>query len=268
MTEENTQRLKLICSAKLAEQAERYDEMAEAMKSLVETCISDKEELSVEERNLLSVAYKNAIASRRAAWRIVSSVEQKEANKSNVIQQNLAAAYRSKIEKELTHICSNILALLDDRLIPATTVRQREHVCQLPQDSESLVFYHKMKGDYYRYLSEFACDEDKQRASDSAKVSYQKATEIAEAELKSTHPIRLGLALNFSVFFYEILNMTHEACEMAKRAFDEAITEFDSVSEDSYKDSTLIMQLLRDNLTLWAADIQNESAGDKAKPTE
>lgn len=125
-----------------------------------------------------------------------------------------------------------------------------------------------MKGDYYRYISEFSCDQEKAQASASAKESYQKATEIAETELKSTHPIRLGLALNFSVFFYEILNKPHEACEMAKRAFDEAITEFDSVSEDSYKDSTLIMQLLRDNLTLWASDIQSEVTGDKAKQDE
>lgn len=256
MTEEITQRSKLTYSAKLAEQAERYDEMAEAMKSLVETCITGKEELTVEERNLLSVAYKNAVGSRRASWRIVSSVEQKEASKSNVAQQNIASGYRVKIEKELNNICSNILGLLNDRLIPATT------------DSESHVFYHKMKGDYYRYISEFSCDQEKAQASASAKESYQKATEIAETELKSTHPIRLGLALNFSVFFYEILNKPHEACEMAKRAFDEAITEFDSVSEDSYKDSTLIMQLLRDNLTLWASDIQSEVTGDKAKQDE
>ncbi|KAK1443754.1 14-3-3 domain containing protein [Babesia gibsoni] len=256
MTEEITQRSKLTYSAKLAEQAERYDEMADAMKSLVETCISGKEELTVEERNLLSVAYKNAVGSRRASWRIVSSVEQKEASKSNVAQQNIAADYRVKIEKELNNICSSILSLLNDKLIPATT------------DSESHVFYHKMKGDYYRYISEFSCDQEKAQASVSAKESYQKATEIAETELKSTHPIRLGLALNFSVFFYEILNKPHEACEMAKRAFDEAITEFDSVSEDSYKDSTLIMQLLRDNLTLWASDIQSDAAGEKAKQEE
>lgn len=122
-----------------------------------------------------------------------------------------------------------------------------------------------MKGDYYRYISEFSCDESKASASASAKESYQKATEIAESELKSTHPIRLGLALNFSVFFYEILNKPQQACDMAKRAFDDAITEFDSVSEDSYKDSTLIMQLLRDNLTLWCTDVTCDSA-DKSKP--
>ena len=69
-------------------------------------------------------------------------------------------------------------------------------------------------------------------------------------------PIRLGLALNFSVFLYEVQSKSDDACSLAKQAFDDAIAELDSLDEDSYKDSTLIMQLLRDNLTLWTSDDQ------------
>lgn len=98
------------------------------------------------------------------------------------------------------------------------------------QDSESRVFYFKMKGDYYRYISEFSNEEGKKASAEQAEESYKRATETAEAELPSTHPIRLGLALNYSVFYYEILNQPQKACEMAKLAFDDAITEFDSVS--------------------------------------
>ena len=100
--------------------------------------------------------------------------------------------------------------------------------------------------------------EDKRKdAAGLAHDAYKAATEIAQTELAPTHPIRLGLALNFSVFYYEILNSPDRACHLAKQAFDDAIAELDTLSEDSYKDSTLIMQLLRDNLTLWTSDLQD-----------
>ena len=85
---------------------------------------------------------------------------------------------------------------------------------------------------------------------EQANESYQQAYDIAKDNMPSTHPIRLGLALNYSVFHYEIMNAPDEACKLAKKAFDDAIAELDSLKEDSYKDSTLIMQLLRDNLTV------------------
>jgi hypothetical protein len=79
-----------------------------------------------------------------------------------------------------------------------------------------------------------------------------------EEGLPPTHPIRLGLALNYSVFFYEILGSPDKACELAKTAFDDAIAELDQLHEESYKDATLIMQLLRDNLTLWTSDQEED----------
>ena len=100
-------------------------------------------------------------------------------------------------------------------------------------------------------------------ASASAALdAYQSATEVASSDLPPTHPIRLGLALNFSVFYYEILNSPDRACHIAKQAFDDAIAELDTLSEESYKDSTLIMQLLRDNLTLWTSDQAADDEGD------
>ncbi|CAO3693204.1 unnamed protein product [Rhizopus stolonifer] len=120
-----------------------------------------------------------------------------------------------------------------------------------------------MKGDYYRYLAEFLTAETRKDAATEAHEAYKSATDVAQTELAPTHPIRLGLALNFSVFYYEILNSPDRACHLAKQAFDDAIAELDTLSEESYKDSTLIMQLLRDNLTLWTSDLQDES--DKAE---
>lgn len=113
------------------------------------------------------------------------------------------------------------------------------------------------KGDYFRYLAEFATGTDRKDAAENSLMAYKSASEIATTDLPPTHPIRLGLALNFSVFYYEILNSPERACRLAKTAFDDAIAELDTLSEDSYKDSTLIMQLLRDNLTLWASDVNH-----------
>ncbi|XP_033496821.1 14-3-3 protein zeta-like [Epinephelus lanceolatus] len=230
----------LVQKAKLAEQAERYDDMAAAMKAVTE----DSELLSNEERNLLSVAYKNVVGARRSSWRVVSSIEQKA--EASERKQVMAKEYREKIEKELKDICQDVLGLLDKYLIPKAG------------NPESKVFYLKMKGDYFRYLAEVATGDQRTGIITDSKDAYQKAFDISKEEMQPTHPIRLGLALNFSVFFYEILNSPEQACALAKSAFDEAIAELDSLSEDSYKDSTLIMQLLRDNLTLWTSDNQVE----------
>ncbi|KAJ2505422.1 14-3-3 protein, partial [Coemansia sp. RSA 2049] len=137
---------------------------------------------------------------------------------------------------------------------------------------ESRIFYFKMEGDYYRYLAEFLQTSDRENASKSAEEAYNEATKIATEKLPSTHPIRLGLALNFSVFYYEIANSPEKACKLAKNAFDDAISELDNLSEESYKDSTLIMQLLRDNLTLWTSDLNDETeqnqGGEAAEPAK
>jgi len=103
-------------------------------------------------------------------------------------------------------------------------------------------------------MSEIAQGAERDKASGNSKGAYEEADKIASESLSTTHPIRLGLALNFSVFHYEILNNSKEACRIAKSAFDDAISELDKLQEDQYKDSTLIMQLLRDNLTLWTSE--------------
>ncbi|GMP74335.1 hypothetical protein ACSBR2_015534 [Camellia fascicularis] len=237
-----------VYTAKLAEQAERYDEMVESMKTIAKLNV----ELTVEERNLLSVGYKNLIGARRASWRILSSIEQKEEAKGNELNAKRIKEYRRKVESELSSICSDIMRVIDDYLIPSSSA------------GESSVFFYKMKGDYYRYSAEFKSGKEKKEAADESLKAYQAATTAAESDLSPTHPIRLGLALNFSVFYYEIMNSPERACHLAKQAFDEAISELDSLSEECYKDSTLIMQLLRDNLTLWTSDITEDGETQKA----
>uniref|UniRef100_A0A2K5IZA2 14-3-3 domain-containing protein n=1 Tax=Colobus angolensis palliatus TaxID=336983 RepID=A0A2K5IZA2_COLAP len=191
----------LVQKAKLAEEAERYDDMAACMKSVIEPGA----ELSNEERNLLSVAYKNGVGARRSSWRVVSSIEQKT--------EGAEKKYRE----------------------------------------QSLLFENERR--LLWYLAEVAAGDDRKGIVDQPQQAYQEVFEISKKEMQPTHPIRLGLALNFS-----ILNSTEKACSLAKTAFDEAIAELDTLSEESYKDSRLIMRLLRDNLTLWTSDIQGDEA--------
>jgi hypothetical protein len=204
--------------------------------------------LSNEERNLLSVAYKNSVGARRTAWRTISAIQQKEEYKGSRFI-DIIKGYRAKIEKELEDICNDVLDLLDNVLIKNS------------KNPEAKVFFLKMKGDYYRYLGEFLTGDKRKNVIQLAQEAYKVASNEAEA-LKTTHPIRLGLALNYSVFYYEILNSPDHACKLAKAAFDNAIAELDGLEEDEYRDSATIMQLLRDNLTLWTSDLADAATKD------
>ncbi|KAJ3441145.1 14-3-3 family protein [Anaeramoeba flamelloides] len=245
---EEKKRELLVYQAKVCEQAERYEEMVEAIKEVASADV----ELNIEERNLLSVAFKNLIGSRRASWRILSSILEKEETKENNEEGvKKITELRVKIENELEEICDGIFKIID------------EHLIKKASSGESKAFYYKMKGDYYRYFAEFTSGEKREKASEQSLLAYKNASEIANSELATTHPIRLGLALNFSVFYYEILNSPDRACHLAKQAFDDAIAEIDDLTENSYKDSTLIMQLLRENLTLWTSEFEDDDDDDE-----
>jgi len=241
----------LVEKAKLAEQTERYDDMVTFMTDLVKS----SSVLTDEQRNLLSVAFKNVVGARRSAWRIISSIEQKQADKGE--SSALASKYREEVEAELHERCTEVLDLLDKNLLIDDSLAKTK------APLEAKVFYLKMKGDYYRYLVEITtgAEREEQRKDKATKAgeAYSEATKVANGSdgaegLPSTHPIKLGLSLNYSVFHYEIMTDAKQACELAKKAFDDAIAELDNLKEDSYKDSTLIMQLLRDNLTLWTSE--------------
>ena len=169
-------------------------------------------ERAVEERDLLSVAYKNAVDSRCAAWRVITSVEQKEKSKGKEQLPSYAREYVAKVEGELQKIREGVLALMDKNLI------------QLANTDESKVFYHKMKGDYHRYLAEFGTSDAKGKAAGNACVDHVEANKIAKKDLVVNHPVRLATALNFSVFQSEVFQNSDEASEMARVAFEDAIT--------------------------------------------
>jgi hypothetical protein len=229
--------------AETAEQAERYEDMCQIVKEFVNRSNSCKppRQLEVKERNLLSVAYKNVIGTRRASWRTLNSEYPEESGKES--SKAFIETYKSQILAEIKHTCTEVIEILKALIANLPQSDEKEN-------TEPEVFYLKMAGDYYRYLAESVGGKE---SGEQAAKYYEQANEKA-ACLPATNPIRLGLALNCSVCYYEILKDQQKACELAKTAFDEAISKLDTLEESDYKDSTLIMQLLRDNLTLWTAD--------------
>mmetsp|Transcript_57259 Transcript_57259/g.121739 ORF Transcript_57259/g.121739 Transcript_57259/m.121739 type:complete len:246 (-) Transcript_57259:112-849(-) len=235
MVTELTSREKEIYLAQLAEQAERYDEMAEHMHA---ACTYGKE-LDPTERNYLAVAYKQAVGQRRSAWRIVSNIEANEQAKGNHMTTASAAGYRRQIESELKTLCQTILSLLNDLLIPGAS------------SAEAKVSYYKAQGDYHRYIAEITDDRERTEEVNAAKKAYEDGTVIAETTLSVTNQFRLGLALNHAVFYYEVLTRPTDAVRLGRQAFEDAVREIDNLGEESAQDSALVLQLLRDNLTLW-----------------
>jgi len=240
MDVENYSGKDLFALAGIAEAAERYEDMTKLLKKLVEEKCEEKKALSIDERNLLSVAYKNIVGAKRQSWRTLSQ------GRFTELPEDLLNQYKSVVEAELEAVCTEVIDLL--KLLTSSTKDNDELT------AEDKVFHLKMCGDYYRYLSEFQQSEDSQNNAESF---YKQAFEIAKEELPETHPTRLGLALNYSVCLYEILKQKEAACTVAKEAFDSAIEKLDTLNDGSYKDSTLIMQLLRDNLTLWTSENDN-----------
>ena len=233
-------REELVLLSRMAEQSERHEEMLEFIKIFIS---SSATELSSDERNIVSVAFKNVVGTRRNAWRVCNSIAKKEAQRGNEEHKSQALAYKDRVETELRTYCEDILRLIDSHLLVNAT------------SNEGKIFLTKMKGDYYRYICEFAQGDYLELSSNNAKKYYQEAFTMAETTLDATHPSRVGLALNFSVLFYEIFNDHEEAIRVAQKAFEEGIQNLENVTdEQNYKESTMILQLLRDNISLWTAD--------------
>jgi len=225
---------KALCQmADLAEKAERFEDMYQYLTVLIDFVFDNKIPLQQQERNSMSVAFKNVVGALRSSWRGMQDSD-----------LDMTPLYKNVLEKELTDKCTKIMNTLEQKLIAFVA----------GDNSESEVFYLKMAGDYSRYLAEI---NPSQEHKDNAQKFYGKASKAAE-HLAHTHPTRLGLALNYSVCYYEILEDKKQAMTLAKKAFEAAIAELDTLNDSTYKDSTLIMQLLRDNLALWTGEEERE----------
>jgi hypothetical protein len=259
--------------ARAAEGSERYEDMVVLVKHLI--AVKKTKVLSLEERNLLSVAYKNVVGLQRAAWRALADAQQ------NASCEEIKA-YAEHIRSELRVLCQEVIDIVESLL---ETVQKRFHVDTKRQESEpqhvqqathgvsksklrkfneTQVFYLKMLGDYHRYYAEtkplLAAGADPDTApGPKAGFAYRRAAKIAQEFMSPTHPVRLGLYLNYAVCLFEVLKKPADACAVAEEAFNAAIANLSELNKKTYKDATLIMQLLRDNLELWRQSIDDSS---------
>jgi 14-3-3 protein epsilon len=235
---------KQVYLAMLAEQCNRFEDMMNFLDVMVQ---NKQDGLSPDERNLLSIAYKNTISLRRTALRTLHAYEGKEKKKEDSAYLPYILEYKKRVEKELEELCEKIIKNIDDSLLSRAS------------DDESKVFYHKMKADYYRYIAENIEPERKKSMADKSLESYDAAMEVA-GKLDITNPIRLGLALNFSVFYYEVIGDHEKACNIAKETINKASEPLSSVDpdddENDHKDAISILNLLQENLGMWTSDDQ------------
>jgi 14-3-3 protein epsilon len=185
--------------ARVAEQAERFDDMVDFLKPILKNKGGD---FSVEERNLLSVGFKNLIGGKRTAIRTITAIEQnqKYSKYGSALQH-----YKKKIEGELQKDCQNIINMIKNDAMKALA------------DPEGKAFFLKMVGDYYRYMAESAQADLLTQAREGALEHYKQA-DAAGKDLPACNPIKLGLALNFSVFYYEVMQDNKQACQLAETA--------------------------------------------------
>lgn len=233
---------KQVYLAMLAEQCTRYEDMMSFLEEMVKT---KTEDLTSDERNLLSIAYKNTISQDRQAIRTLLAYESKEAKKSESPYLEFIREYKAKVQKELEDLCNKINATIDGSLLPKANT------------DEAKVFYHKMKGDYYRYIAENIDGDLKKKYSDLGLESYNAALESSKA-IDYKNPIKLGLALNLSVFYYEVVNNREEACKLAKETLEKSKEALEGVDdeEDEVKDAMSIVNLLQENLEMWNAETE------------
>eukprot|EP00759_Apiculatamorpha_spiralis_P000447 PhF_6_TR10113/c0_g1_i1/m.15727/K06630/YWHAE; 14-3-3 protein epsilon len=227
----------LVFLAELCELSERYDDMIQFMKSVVKLAPS---QLSVLERNLLSIGYKNVIGARRASWRILCSLETKESEgRNNTVVLAAIQKYKTHVEHEIAAGCLDLISILDSVLIPNAS-----------DDVEAKASYLKMKADYHRYYAESAPGDEQKLL---AETTYNDALALV-MKMHVTHPVRLSLVLNFSVFTYEVLKQQDKGIHLAKTVCEQAEAHINSVEPEVRAEVSRILRLLRDNVNLWIED--------------
>jgi len=260
---------RMLKLAQICDSTERYQDGADIMVELCNRRFADqnaKNELSDDERNLLSNCFKNVIGELRKNHRelVGQTVEEEDSTKDKqVLIDHIRTVMVNKSELLINLVSTNLFEDQGNATSFGGYLEKLEDPGGKKQKQiENGIFYLKMCGDYFRYIAELTKNEARNAGDKGeAEAMYKAAMGAAKAHLKETSPTRLGLALNWSVCLFELLDNPKEAGKVAKAAFDDAIEKLDTLQDNSYKDSTLIMQLLRDNLTIWGNNAENQDEG-------
>jgi 14-3-3 protein epsilon len=213
--------------------------MVDFLKEVIGGKTSD---FTTEERNLLSVGFKNLIGSKRTAIRTIAAIEQNP--KYSKFGEALKT-YKNRIELDLFNQCLDIVNTVKDKCL------------KLAVEHESKAFFLKMVGDYYRYVAESASPDRLEEVKSGALEYYNQASALANKDLGACNPIRLGLALNFSVFHFEVMSDQKKACELGETALQNALEKIDECDEETFRDAKSIIELLKENLSLWKEEDEN-----------
>ena len=221
----------------LAEDTERYEDI----RTFYKYCL--QKELTLIEKTSFYACYKKIICARRNMWHPLYILEKKEPSKGIVISW-----YREKLELEMDEICGEVFSVANFQI-------------RSTKENEVKVYYLKMKGDYYRYQAEYqTVPENEDRYSmDSVRNAfnaYEQASEIALSEFPTTHPLRLAIALNFSVFFYEVMKSSERAMLIAEMAYKDGITDLCTVEGDFKKETEKLLNMINENITLWSNEVR------------
>lgn len=166
-------------------------------------------------------------------------------------QDETVLFFKRSIEDEIIEICENLIDVVQKLMNAGEKMMTiTEHVCYL-----------KMQGDYSRYMCEVSGEK---KIKDRANAVYKQAISRAQ-DLRPSNSLRLGLLLNCSVFFYESLGQHELACKIARDAFNKAVDDLEGLHEDDYVDTTMIMELINDNLLIWSNTDAKESGKENTK---
>ena len=218
--------------AQIALIAERYEDASKYIEELIK---KKKDDLNKDEKNIFYKSFKNIINSKRSAWRSADYMEEKEKNDERIA---MIKNYKEILEKDIYDVCKNVIALINNFLLTKTIL------------DESKIFFLKMKADYYRYLSEFQSLIENKNYLDESEKNYKNAIELSQ-NISWINPTKLGLYLNYSVFYYENKKDTKKAIQIAKEAIKSAKKYSDKLKEEEDKDAEMSIQTLKENINYW-----------------